>query len=157
MEKSRTIIGKRYKYIRHDHPMIPFDAGQAYLEFYRPALHVMRQLQKEGKLTPEQAFFLVPHKPEEELYDLQNDPHELVNLAGSDAHRAILQELKTELVSLEQQMQSEGPTELVWPGAVDVLAWTMQNRPELYQQMLEGVEIGFSKMVRAYREATQQE
>ena len=156
MEKSRTIIGKRYKYIRHDHPHIPFDAGQAYLEFYRPALHVMRQLQKEGKLTPEQAFFLAPHKPKEELYDLQNDPHELVNLAASDEHREILQELRSELASLEQEMQAEGPTELVWPGAVDVLAWTMQNRPDLYQQMLQGVEIGFSRMAKAYRAAMQE-
>lgn len=157
MEKSRAIIGKRYKYIRHDHPQIPFDAGQAYLEFYRPALHVMRQLQKEGALTPEQAFFLAPHKPKEELYDLQNDPHELVNLAALEDHREVLQQMRTELSRLEQQMQSEGPTELVWPGAVDVLAWTMQNRPDLYQQMLEGVEIGFSRMARAYRKARQEE
>ncbi len=156
MEKSRAITGKRYKYIRHDHPQIPFDARQAYLEFYRPALHVMRDLQKEGKLTPEQSFFLAPHKPEEELYDLQNDPHELENLADSEEHREILQELRATLADMEQEMQTDGPAELVWPVSVDVLAWVMQNRPDLYQQMLAGKEIGFSRMVNAYRDAMEE-
>ena len=155
MEKSRAIIGKRYKYIRHGYPAIPFDAGQAYLEFYRPALHVMRELQKEGKLTHEQAFFLSPNKPEEELYDLQEDPHELVNLASSEAHQSTLTHLRSELAKVEMDMQGDGPIELQWPGAVDVLAWTMQNRPALYQQMLRGKEIGFSKMAKAYQEARQ--
>ena len=34
------------------------DAHQAYLEFYRPAVHIMRTLNEEGKLTDlQQKFF----------------------------------------------------------------------------------------------------
>jgi len=36
----------------------------------------------EGKLSEKQSLWLHPTKPEEELYDLQNDPYELNNLAG---------------------------------------------------------------------------
>lgn len=43
----------------------------------------------EGKLTPEQAAFWRP-RPSEELYDLENDPDEVHNLADSPDHRAIL-------------------------------------------------------------------
>jgi len=156
MEKSRALVGKRYKYIRNDHPYIPYDAGQAYLEFYRPALHVMRQLQKENRLSPEQALFLAPHKPQEELYDLQNDPYELVNLAGTESYQEVLSEMRQNLQETERRMQADGPQELVGPGAVDVLAWVMQNRPELYQQMLARKEIGFSRMAQTYREAMDQ-
>lgn len=152
-EKSRAIIGRRFKYIRHHHPQIPFDARQAYLEFYRPALHVMRRLQKEGKLSDEQALFFAPCKPEEELYDLTTDPHELNNLAGQADYRDIQEQMRRTLAEKEEQMQAEGPSELVWPGAVDILAWVMQNRPDLYQKMLSGEEIGFSAMAKAYREA----
>jgi len=58
MEKSRSIVTDKWKYIRNDMPEIPFDAHQAYLEFYRPALHVMRKLNEEGKLNDDQNSFL---------------------------------------------------------------------------------------------------
>ena len=38
-----------------------------------------------------------PTKPAEELYDTQADPHEIRNLAGSPAHRQILERLRKEL------------------------------------------------------------
>ena len=37
------------------------------------------------------------HRPEYKLYDLQNDPYELKNLADSPAHKRILTELKEKL------------------------------------------------------------
>ena len=44
------------------------------------------KLHDEGKLTPAQDQFW-NRKPPEELYDLQNDPDEVHNLAGSPAHQ----------------------------------------------------------------------
>jgi hypothetical protein len=40
----------------------------------------LRRMQCEGKLSPDQALFMGPKKPAEELYDLVEDPHELHNL-----------------------------------------------------------------------------
>ena len=42
----------------------------------------MKRLNAQKKLTPEQALFFASRRPSEELYDLQNDPHEVKNLAG---------------------------------------------------------------------------
>jgi N-sulfoglucosamine sulfohydrolase len=48
---------------------------------------------KLGKRTLE-AFV---HRPSEELYELDADPDEVVNLAGNPAHAAILADLRTQL------------------------------------------------------------
>jgi N-sulfoglucosamine sulfohydrolase len=37
------------------------------------------------------------HRPHEELYDLRNDPHELRNLATDQAHRAVLERVRSEM------------------------------------------------------------
>jgi arylsulfatase A-like enzyme len=58
---------------------------------------VLTQLYREGKLTPAQAILVAPQRPPEELYDLQNDPHELTNLADSPAHKAVLAEMRSKL------------------------------------------------------------
>jgi hypothetical protein len=67
MEKSRSISTKQDKYIRNDMTNVPWDAGQAYLEFYRPAVHIMRGLNEKGELSENQARFIGKLKPREEL------------------------------------------------------------------------------------------
>ena len=48
-----------------------------------PVMQELRRLKAEGMLTPEQALWMADYKPAEELYDLENDPDEVNNLAGS--------------------------------------------------------------------------
>jgi arylsulfatase A-like enzyme len=159
LEKSRSVSTKRYKYIRNDMPEVPFDAAQAYLEFYRPAVHVMRNLNRQELLNDAQRFFFGPDKPEEELYDLLEDPHELNNLVGDPAYLEIMNELKEKLVVWENQLppSAESDFEFVHPVAVDVLEWVKNEKPELYQEMLNGKEIGFGKLNREYREAVSEQ
>ena len=57
----------------------------------------MKQLGREGKLSPEAALFAADHKPFEELYDIENDPHEVKNLARDPAHVAALRDLRAKL------------------------------------------------------------
>jgi uncharacterized sulfatase len=61
--------------------------------FQTPTTQVWKKLHDEGKLVPPQTFFWEP-KPAEELYDLQSDPDEVHNLAGSAEHQAVLDELR---------------------------------------------------------------
>ena len=42
---------------RNYKPEIPYDAGQAYLEFYRPAVHIMRTAKSKNLLTNAQLLF----------------------------------------------------------------------------------------------------
>ena len=79
---SRSICTTDYKYIINHRPEVPWEAGQAYLDLNRPALHVMRKLSSEGKMNADQLVFFQTKKPEEELYDLKSDPFELNNLVG---------------------------------------------------------------------------
>src|SRR5690606_38981488 len=71
LDMSRSLTTSKYKYIRNDMSEVPYDDHQAYLEFHRPALHIMRSLRIEGQLSPVQEQFFSETKPREELYDYQ--------------------------------------------------------------------------------------
>ncbi|SDE72512.1 Arylsulfatase A [Pricia antarctica] len=153
-EKSRAVTSGKWAYIRNDRPEVPFDAHQAYLEFYRPAVHVMRRLKKEGKLNDAQKIFFEPTKPKEELYDLEKDPQELHNLAENPEYGDILDKLRKR--TLEYDIEMKPGSTIYHPVhaiSVDVLEWVKKERPEQYQQMLDGVEIGFHPMTEQYKKS----
>ncbi|MBN2128211.1 MAG: hypothetical protein JW741_01900, partial [Sedimentisphaerales bacterium] len=96
-DRIRCVRSARYKYIRNYHPERPYTQFNAYKKLQYPVLTLMQVLNEQGRLTPEQARFMAPTRPKEELYDLQEDPHELRNLVDNpelkkvlDTHRAIL-------------------------------------------------------------------
>ncbi|AWW32879.1 sulfatase [Echinicola strongylocentroti] len=151
MEKSRAVTTDRWKYIRHDKPELPYEVGQAYLEFYRPAVHVMRRLYDHDSLSPSQAYFFGDAKPTEELYDLKNDPLELNNLALSPEYRTIKKQLREELNTIEKRFSTTGPLEIEHPGAVDVLKWLKEEKPSVYKQIQEGKEVGYKKYAAQYK------
>ena len=151
-EKSRALTSGNWKYIRNDRPEIPFDAHQAYLEFYRPAVHVMRRLKEEGKLSEHERLFFEPHKQPEELYNLVEDPQELNNLVDKPEYAKILKDLRKMIVQYDKKMKPVSNIyHPVHANAVDLLEWVKKDRPELYQQMLDGVEIGFQTLSKEYK------
>lgn len=154
MEKSRAITSGEWKYIRNDMPEVPYDAHQAYLEFYRPAVHVMRTLNEEGKLNEVQEQFFAPNKPKEELYNLKKDPFETNNLASNPKYAKILKMMRTKTVCYDKDNVAK--SNVYHPetaGSVEVFEWVKAERPELYKQMQEGVEIGFKKMTNEYKKS----
>ncbi|MCP4271637.1 MAG: sulfatase [Gammaproteobacteria bacterium] len=105
VDNSRTVVEKRYKYIANFMPQVPWDARMAYYDLptVRPILPLLRELHAAGKLNADQTYFFAKTKPAEQLYDLENDPWELNNLADSAAH----QKIKTRLVKkLDQWIES---------------------------------------------------
>jgi uncharacterized sulfatase len=69
-------------------PHLPHGQHVRY-QFQTPTTAVWKQLFDEGKLNAQQSLFWQP-KAAEELYDLERDPDEVQNLAGSPEHREIL-------------------------------------------------------------------
>jgi arylsulfatase A-like enzyme len=150
-ERSRSLTSQKYKYIRNDMPEVPYDDHQAYLEFYRPAVHVMRKLNLDNKLSQAQHQFFVRVKPEEELYDLENDPEELNNLARTPEFLPVLKKMREQLLSEEKRDTSAQVIQHAAPSRAPViLDWVRYNYPDDYLQMMEGKEIGYQKFERMY-------
>ena len=93
-DRMRAVRTSQWKYIRNYFPGIPYMQHNAYKENSYPTWNLVKQLAKEGKLTPEAALFAADRKPIEELFDVSADPHEVKNLAGDPAHAAKLRELR---------------------------------------------------------------
>ncbi len=95
LDRIRAVVTKRYKYIRNfmtDRPYLQpqYRDGRDYMK-------VLKQLYKKGKLNSVQSRFVSEDRPAEELYDLQQDPHETENLIHSSKrkHQMALGRLRT--------------------------------------------------------------
>ncbi|MDA1046107.1 MAG: sulfatase-like hydrolase/transferase [Verrucomicrobia bacterium] len=92
---ARSVRDDRYLYIRNYMPHLGYnqptvwpDRGEIRHEFYR--------LSSPSKMNAAQWHFAGPTRAVEELFDCQNDPHNLNNLAGSKEHREVLERLRKE-------------------------------------------------------------
>ena len=88
----RSLCDQRFVYIRNYMPHRIYGQFVGTM-FQTPTTQVWKRLYDEGKLNAAQKHFW-ERKPPEELYDLQNDPDEVNNLAGSPAHRETLERLR---------------------------------------------------------------
>jgi uncharacterized sulfatase len=92
----RAVRDKRYKYLRNFKPGRPYAQYIDYME-QMPTMQELRRLNKAGKLVGPQRLFFRPEKPDEELYDLTVDPHEIDNLARCSEHRDVLKRMRSVL------------------------------------------------------------
>ncbi|HRY50213.1 MAG TPA: sulfatase-like hydrolase/transferase [Candidatus Paceibacterota bacterium] len=88
----RSTRNARYIYIRNYMPNKIYGQHIGYM-FQTPTTQIWKKLYDNRQLAPPQTFFWEP-KPIEELYDLQNDPDEVFNLAGSWRHQRVLNQLR---------------------------------------------------------------
>ncbi|MGK0223045.1 MAG: N-sulfoglucosamine sulfohydrolase, partial [Limisphaerales bacterium] len=94
-DRQRAVRDARYKFIKSWHPNVPGGHQLA----YRDNIDMVRAWRKEfqdGTLTPIQARWFQP-VGRARLFDLEEDPFELHNLANDPAHRAILARLESAL------------------------------------------------------------
>ncbi len=91
----RSVRGRRFRYVRQYQPWLPYNQYLNYGERH-PIQQEMRRLAAQGKLPSACAWFTAPHKAIEELYDSENDPHEMINLVDDPAHQSTLAALRAE-------------------------------------------------------------
>lgn len=108
--RGRAVRSQLFKYIKNDDAATPLtppaDAVRS------PTFRTMRKLRDAGKLTPAQRTCFVSPRPVEELYDVQADPHELVNLAGDPRYAEVLGAMRRALASWQRETADIPPAEL---------------------------------------------
>jgi arylsulfatase A-like enzyme len=108
--RERAVRTDRYLYVRNELPELPATPPA---EVVRGMTYqTMRRLRESGKLAPAQmACFLRP-RPQEELYDLVSDPHQLKNLADDSKYAETLRDLRQVLSNWQTETNDEKPESL---------------------------------------------
>lgn len=92
-DRVRAVRDKRFKYIRNYHPELPAVQWNPYLNRH-PIMQELLRLNCANELTGPQKLMFEPRRPVEELYDTQNDPWEIDNLATDEHYRGELVRLR---------------------------------------------------------------
>ncbi len=106
IDRIRTVRTERFRYIRNfltDRPWMQpqYRDGRNFVE-------VIRKMHKAGKLNEVQARFWDSKRPAEELYDMENDPHQIKNLAGDASYAKMLQKHRDILNSWIKRTDDKG-------------------------------------------------
>lgn len=96
VDHMRAVRTPDYKYIRNFLPKRPYLQPCAYKDA-KAILIALRDWNEAGKLNDTQKLVFRDERPEEELYDVHADPHEINNLAGNPKYAAKLKEMRGRL------------------------------------------------------------
>jgi N-sulfoglucosamine sulfohydrolase len=126
--RLRTVRDARYRYIRDFTPDRPFLQHNEYKENQYPVWNLIKELAAQNKLTPEQAPLAAATMPEEELYDVETDPHQIQNLAKSPKteHQQVLEKLRGVLTDWIEQTNDQGRV----PEPPEVVATQGYTKPQ---------------------------
>lgn len=106
--KSRSVRTGKYRYIRNFiHDKSINEAATNYRKANHPIYHVLNELNNRGELTEAQKN-LVLIMPEEELYDIETDPFETVNLADDKEYETVINDLRDKLKQWQEQTTDYG-------------------------------------------------
>lgn len=93
VDRIRSIRKGNFKYIRNFYPQRPYLQPCAYKDA-KPFMPVLRELYAAGKLNEAQSLHMAETRPEEELYDLTQDPWEIKNLASDPIYEDELSDFR---------------------------------------------------------------
>lgn len=139
----RTVRDKRYVYIRNYMPHKVYGQYLQYM-FVTPTTQVWKKMYDEGKLNDEQSKFWQT-KPAEELYDLQNDPDEINNLADSAEHQSIKLKLRMAQMNKAKEIRDVGflPENEIHERATTSTPFEMGHDPNKYnvEKVMDAAEL----------------
>ena len=151
-DQIRMVRDHRFKYLRNYRP----EQGYYLPVAYREQMAIMQELlrmREKGELNEYQAQWFRESKPAEELFDTEQDPFELHNLAADPAYAEKLAELRTEC---DRWIAETGDMGLIpeqdyiksiWPGGVQPVSLNPEMSFEGGSLSItcktEGASIGF--------------
>jgi N-sulfoglucosamine sulfohydrolase len=148
----RAVRDQRYKYIRNYLPDLAYYRPLTFRDMF-PVMQALWLGNAAGTLTPQQQFYFDAPRPAEELYDLQEDPQELVNLAGRPSHQDTLKRLSQAMdqwladVGDTSSMAEEDMMEAMWPGGqqpqTQPPAFQVQDQRLLLSSATPGASIAY--------------
>ena len=122
-DMSRSVLDGRYVYIRNFMLELPLVYRNKYREQI-PMTAKLIELNRQKKLQGDATYIFMDTKPKEELYDLQNDPYEVHNLAGDSDHAEQLNTYRDALAKWQLEIGDKGfipehdLVEMFWPGMI---------------------------------------
>ncbi len=126
--RMRSVHDKRFHYIRNFTPGAGFETLNRYKEKCFLVKPLMRELKAKGKLTGPALELMQPF-PDEMLFDIQEDPHEINNLAEStdpvhqDALKRLRSALDTWMVDTGDRGHIPEPDEVLAPFLLEMHDW----------------------------------
>jgi N-sulfoglucosamine sulfohydrolase len=120
VNRIRSVHDGRFHYLRNFMPEVSFTSLNRYKEKCFLVKPLMRELLAEGRLGGPPLALMTPRLPDEELYDIETDPHELHNLVNSPdpAHREVLLRMRAVLETWMTETNDRGQ----WPEPPEVVA-----------------------------------
>jgi len=106
-ELMRAARDHRFKYIRNYHVRRTYAQDIQYMNMM-PTLVDLRGMEAAGKLNFPQSSFFRNQKAPEELYDLEKDPHETVNLAWMPEHAERVTTMRSALETWQEEITDLG-------------------------------------------------
>ncbi len=106
IDKIRTIRSEKYRYIKNYFPERPM--MQAGYRDIKPIVTELKKAYKDGILTDYQEEHWFGVRPEEELYDIDADPHQMNNLTVNPEFENVLKEHRKVLEEWIEETDDKG-------------------------------------------------
>lgn len=130
-DRIRSVRTGDFKYIRNFHPDRPYLQHSGYKKLQYPVLTLMKVMHQQGRWN---TLFMSDTRPEEELYDLRNDPHEMHNLAADPKYAKQLLHLRSALNKWMQDTRDQGGTDESKTVDMDAL---MKSKWDYYEKVMK--------------------
>lgn len=149
---ARSVIDGKYVYIRNFNTAIPYTYRLEYREQVEMTQKLI-EMDAKGELSGDAAYIFRDSRDVEELYNLEDDPFEVRNLANSPENHDQLVKMRKQLAEWQLKVGDKGMideydlVQMMWPGfiqpeTVDVIV--AQNKNVIsFSTTTDGASIGY--------------